>query len=117
MGWVIFGLYLYIGLLLWALNCSKDSCEKDSKEYKITSKIIDIIIGIVIVTGGLLVIYGIILFWYYFCGGGLIFEVAETAGDVVCYTFASVFVLLVVLSTVIMMLKEQCYKMGGGLTV
>lgn len=106
MGWIIFGVWIFLGIVAnifgWILRHSTE----DEKDYKIASIVLQTIMWIGIAIIFALILYGIYLFWYYFCGGGLAFEVADNAGDAILYMLASLFVLVVVLGVIIGIFKK-----------
>lgn len=106
MSWIIFGVYLLFGILLYVFNWIKEHSTEDEKDYKFCSAAFDVIMWICIIAGCLFVLYGIGLFWYYFCGGAIAFEVADNAGDAIMYLLTSLFVLVVALGVIIGIFKK-----------
>lgn len=74
MGWIIFAVWMALGLFTHLFIMYSKSAKENSKEKKNAETGIKVCMWIGIVTLGGMLMYGLGWLWYYFCCGFLVFE-------------------------------------------
>lgn len=84
MGWILFAIWMFLGVVINIANVFKKGSPKDSLDYKVASVTMTVCMWIGILTLAIVLLYCIGWVWYYFCGGFLIFEDQPFWDKVIC---------------------------------
>lgn len=84
MGWIIFFIWMLLGVVINIANLIKRGSQKGSLDWRVASMTIKICMWISIIGLAILLLYGLGWIWYYFCGGFLLFEDQPFWDKVIC---------------------------------
>lgn len=84
MGWILFAIWMFLGVVVNIANIIKKGSPKDSIDYKVGKMTMEVCMWIGIVTLALVLLYCLGWVWYYFCGGFLVFEDQPFWDKVIC---------------------------------
>lgn len=84
MGWILFAIWMFLGVVVNIANIIKKDSPKDSIDYKVGKMTMEVCMWIGIVTLALVLLYCLGWVWYYFCGGFLVFEDQPFWDKVIC---------------------------------